>query len=456
MVRNFDNSRKFSSKKMLFMITCIFIALFFASSVAGANNGINNIFKSTEIWIIITIIFLLVIIFVFVFYMFWLQRRLFKKSDSFGAFEQFMKTPAGLPVGTIRAIITLIIVLFSLYMVIISAFLKDKGVVFPDILSAVLSVVIGFYFGTRTARQRDSEVIAQIDSAGKQIAEKVTHEKEIKAKSLIKKIGKNIRLVKTVMNILPEKVRKKYIPFLEKLEKGIKLAEDLQKTGLFDKAVQTSETAHDNFKKDNPIKDLVKRAKASFDRVVKNIPGLSIISAVVAVDVALIGIVYHKWKMRILNRPFSPSILPLKLVDATTGFTLVMESPILKEAFKEQIESYNRGFMDEVAHDFLQFETANIWDRYKNHFESRESFEEGVQQFRMTAAKLELRSEIDPGLIIEVGDYETLMNAMDDIRKDRDAVRDLESLLKVIDELKKTGEPVKSIFEKVMNEMEEE
>jgi hypothetical protein len=407
--------------------------------------------------IVISIVVLFLVILLVSAYMVYLQRQFLAVCREDKQLHTFVSTPAGLPEGTVRSMLTLVIVVFALYLLVISTFVTTPGIEFPEVLAALMTTVVGFYFGSRSASGgSDGARTQEIERLRQQKDEAVAEKDESTATALIKKVDKGIKLVKTVVDILPADVRQKYGGTLERLEHGADIAKTLFDRGDKSGAVAKAEELFTRFKQENPLRDLVTRSLSSFASVAGvSIPPVAIISAVVGISATLVGVAYAKWKARILRLPFSPAVIPLKLVDADTGFVLVAQSPVLKEAFAAQLTGHDRPFLESVAKDFLTQEAAVLWDTYRQHFASREAFIEGLDDFRRAAATLELRAEIDPMLLREVGGFDPLLSALDKIQQDDTARADLDLLVETTEGLRKAGEPVQSIFDKVRSEVEE-
>lgn len=331
----------------------------------------------------------------------------------------------------------------------------DVAVQFPEALAAILSAIIGFYFGSRTA-SKGSETA--LDEAQTQLQQAQEKQDEGKAQSLVKDIGSKLKTAQAVMNFLPEDLRNKFSPTLNKAVGVVGTAENLLQNESFSKAADKAGDAINIFKKDNPIREIVSKAAKSFGAVVSGIPPLAIIGAVVGVSGILAGAAYNRWRARILNAPFSPTVAPLKLMDADTAFFLLINSPILKAAFKEKLENRDGPFLEKVTQDFITKESFDIWPEYQQYFDSMETFEEGVQQFRMAAATSQMESEIDPSLLSEVGGYKPFMEAVDKLRNDPQSAGDLDLLMEVTDNLKKsqTDEPLHKIFDDARKEIEDQ
>ncbi len=401
-------------------------------------------------WVALSIAFLLVVVLMFGAYMFYLQRQFLTACREDNQLAMFYDKPAGLPSGTVRSILTLLIIIFSLYLFILST--ANVGQ-FPQALGAILSAIIGFYFGNRSTSNKEETLTRHLKT---QLDDAQAGKDQGKAGQVVGKIAKNVKLLKTVMALLPGESKNKYKPLLDKLEKGANVAKDLVGAGAFTDAVKKADDLYKTFKKENPLKGMVVKASASFATVAAGIPPLAIVGAVVGVGGVLAGVAYSRWKARILNMPFSPAVAPLKPVDADTCFFLMMQSPVLKKGFQTQLKARDGVFLEKAMTDFFVLETEALWETYSrgNGFESFDDFEKGVQQFRMSAATTEIENEVDPALFAEVGGYKKFMEAVDKIRKDETASADLDMLMEAVDGLKKIDEPLVSIFGKVRKEVE--
>ncbi len=427
------------------------MALLFSglSKLAHAQDGTappsNNI-----AWIIGSIIFVIGVIGGFLWYMHKLQDRFFEGCKEEKHMALFFESPAGLPAGTVRSVLALIIVTISLYFIVVGTF---TGTGFPETLTTVLGTVIGFYFGARSSSKGSEQ--AQLDQV------KAYQEDRDKAMTqhgdnLAGKIQKGIAMTKVAVDLLPDDLKKKYSGVIGKLENGLSSVKDLSKLGNAVQAVDKAKEVFDAFRKENPVKDIVKKASLSFATVLGgSVPPVAIIGAVVAVGTALAGVAYQKWKSRILHAPFSPADTPLKIVDANTGFTLFLKCPIFKKAFMPELEANNRPFIGDAVKDFLgPTEKTTLWNQYKDRFESMEEFEAGLDEFRRAAVDLEIKNEIPPELLTEVGGYENLVASIDKIHANPEAKADLDAVFMISQGLQQKGEPVKSIFKKVREDIE--
>jgi superfamily I DNA/RNA helicase len=147
-------------------------------------------------------------------------------------------------------------------------------------------------------------------------------------------------------------------------------------------------------------------------------------------------------------------VLPPPLIDAPTGFTLFLKSPVLSDAFRMELEANNRSFMKKATTAFLEEEAMDeLWSRYKDRFDLRAAFERSVEAFRRTAADIELEAVIAAESLAAAGGYESMVSTVDQLHEDDEARADLDALVTVFEGLQRSGEPVLSILDKVRVEV---
>lgn len=404
---------------------------------------------------VVSIVVLFLVLVMFVGYMFYLQRHFLAVCRETKQLPMFAQAPAGLPAGTIRSILTLIIVAFALYLLVLAVFHAD--VKFPEVLAAILTTVIGFYFGSRTATGGSGDTASEeLQRTRKERDDAIADKDDSKAADVLKKVGKGLKMAQKAARILPEGIRDKYSGALEKLESGAEIAKGLLGQGDKSGALAKAEEVFSLFKKENPFKDIVSNALKSFAGVAGiSVPPVALIGAVVGISAALIGAGYARWKARILRLPFSPAVVPLKLRDPDMGFVLLAGDAVLREAFQTQLSEREGPFLEAVTQDFLTREEPELWEKYGESFDSREDFAQGLEAFRLAVATEELKGDIDPALLQEVGGIEPLLAAIDKIQQDDAASADLDMLMEMTEGLQKANEPVKSIFDKVRTEVED-
>jgi len=380
-------------------------------------------------------------------FLFILQQRYLNACLQDKQLDAFSRSPAGLPEGTVRAMIAFIIITVSLYLCVLLFFKVGGQERFPEALSSLLGAVVGFYFGSRSGGNKGEGEVFQEEVKGLK-----TDIGKTEADKLLGNIKKGIDMTKVVMAVLPEEKKKKYGDILNKLEQGYETVQSLTKGGSLTDAVAKGQELFDLFKKDNPARDAYLNALGSFGKVLGgSVPAIALITTIVGVGVKLVGNAYEKWKNRVLNVPITPAILSLKVVDANTGFTLLLGSPIFKTVFTKELEGNDRPFMAKAAELLTQQNVDNFWNDYKDRFTTRAQFDQGLQEFRRAALDMELAADTKdtPEVFASAGGLDATRISLDKINGNEEAKAALHQLVFTIEELQKQGEPVPTIFEKV-------
>jgi hypothetical protein len=401
----------------------------------------------------VVLIFLVVVLAVFFVYMWFLQRRYFSACQSQQDLLLFSQSPAGLPSGTVRSVLALLIVTLGLLLIVLSFFQPDRRNA-PETITALLGTVIGFYFGSRSAGG-GGDLDGQVQELQTQRNEAVKEKDTSTAHTLISKIQKGVALTRTVAAILPQDVREKYEGVAGKLEQGLEVVQTLS-AGNPAEAINKGVEIFNEFRAENPVKDIVRRALGSFASVLPAaVPQLALITTVVGVTATLIGVTYERWRARVLDLPFSPVAIPPPVVDANTGFTLMIQSDTLKRAFARELADNDRPVMVTVVKTFLeQGDLEALWKQYPGRFESRQEFETAVDEFRRAAADIDLRSTIDPTLVAPVGGYDRMVAALQEIQKTDQSKADLDALILAVEAIKEKGGAPKDVFDKVFQEVQ--
>ena len=409
--------------------------------------------QNSSVWMIVSIAFLFVLVLALGYFMQRLHKDTMELIRKHGTLNTFLSTPVGLPTGTVRAVITFLTIIFSLYIFLLEAMNLAE---FPRSLSAILTAIVGFYFGHRTAQKGEERIAKQYDDKVKEIeAQQVEKDKGI-AQEWIGKIKKNVSLVRQVLNFVPPDKRKKFEPLLTNLESGVNTADTLLKNDSVQESIDKARDLYEKFKRENPLKDIVQRASTTFASVVSGVSPLVVIGALVGVSGTVVGVAYQRWKARIMDLPFSPSDLPLKLVDTDRVFLFMANSPLCKDAFQKKLKDRDSAFLEQVNKDFLRLEIEELKNKYKNYFDTAENVKQAVEEYRRIVAETQLEQEIDASLFSDVGGYRRFLGIVDNIRKDQQAHADFDELMEIIDGLKRTDEPIISIFNKVKDEVEGE
>lgn len=400
---------------------------------------------------LVTLGIMAVIVIVFLLYLRHLQKTFLETCTQEKQLALFFQSPAGLPEGTIRGVIAMLIVTASML------FLALPNNQFPDVLGGILGTIIGFYFGAR-GQNKDSEsgVLQQAKEATSQRDEAISQQQQSKTDSMLKTLGTGIDMARAVAGLLPKEVGGKYVDLANKVEKGVTVAQGLMDGGKIEDALSAVTDTQNTLDQDGPLTDIVGSAVKTFGATLGTfMPPAALIAALVAGTVKLTGIFYQKWKARILHMPFSPAAgLTLEPVDDNTGFMLLRQSPIFHAAFQAQMD--NPKFLKDAVNDFIaNTDSAALFEKYAESggFKTIEQFEEGLDEFHRAAADRELKSLIlarDPAMFGQTGGYESVLQAVDKLHQNPEALRDLDSLIVVTEKLQAEDKPVAGMINKIL------
>ena len=412
------------------------------------------------------VLFLIIIAAAALLYMSRLQKRFFEGCLQDKQLSQFFASPAGLPGGTVRAILALIIVVVSLFLIALQFFdLGGSESGMPEALTTLLGAVVAFYFATRASQTGDSAAQTQLQTFKAQRDEALTNEATVQADTKLGKIRKGLDVVKAASVFLPEDMKKKYGSLLGRVETGLKTVDDLIGGKNATGANEIADGVLSDFAKNNPVVGVLSKITRSAGPILSTL-GISaapvtLALSVVGIGVRLGGAKYQRWKQRVLHAPLTPEAVPLTAIDATVGDSLLRNSPILTAAFKPELDVQNRKFIKQAANELLALDMETLWSRYRRNeagedrFESRQQFEDGVEEYRRVKADFDLRPEVPADLVAPFGGYDNLLKAVDAINKEPEAQANFDELMMVADGLIKEGQPVIKILENASKEVEQ-
>ncbi|MFB6098002.1 MAG: hypothetical protein ABEK84_02610, partial [Salinibacter sp.] len=348
----------------------------------------------------------------------------------------FADCPMGLPVGSVRSTLALLIVLFAVGYIGVTGLTEP-----PQFLTAIVSTVLGFYFGSRSSSESRKDIKSVLDKMGRrplvstgsgpstpttgESAEPSSVEppssgpsasaptspkpstdtapppaRRQEAQQLLSRLQDGLSITEVARSVLPRPLRKQFSSLVQALRNGVDTVEGLMKADSVEEALQEGKKLLERYRKENPVRKTIEDALGSFDNVLgAAVKPLPLIGSIVNVAASVKTQLYDRWRARILHLSFEPSDLPIERVDANTGFTLLVNTPIMKEAFREELEANDRSFLENTAEELLSTgELESLWQNYSDRFESRQQFEDGVAVLRREAADLELKEELDSSL----------------------------------------------------------
>lgn len=414
-----------------------------------------------------------------VWYLYKLRQDFYEACREAGNLRLFANSPFGIPSGSVRSTLALLIVLFAIGYIGITGMQEP-----PQFLTAIVSTVLGFYFGSRSssdAQKKQEEIMMRMNrnsangettgpsasapaptapSPGPSSAPATADPKRRKkAEGLLDQLREGLSITEVASGVLPQSIRQRFSSVTQSLQGGIDTVQNLLEAENIGEALNKGHTLLKRFRQDNPVRSITERALGTFGSVLSGaVAPLPLIGTLVTVASSVKEQVYGRWKARIMHLSFEPADLPIERVDANTGFTLLVDSPIMKEAFRNELEANDRRFMENTAEELLATEDLDtLWENYADRFDSRKQFEQGVDQLRRAAADLDLKEELDPALFREVGGYEETVAAVDELHGDEAARGDLDAIVTMFEALKKADgvkTSIRDLFANIKSDLE--
>jgi hypothetical protein len=339
-------------------------------------------------------------------YLWLLQQRFLAACREAGEITIFALQPAGVPSGTVRSLIALLVIFASIGF---AAFTLIQGKPFPEIMSAVLGTVLGFYFGSRTAHGGEGhEVLERIDAS---------HRLRDHAARLRAGLA------------LPERL-------------GGEVGREAPAAPLPEERIA------------RPIGLALARATRSFAVPGMSLPPRAIAGAVAAIASRLTGAAYERWVARVLHAPWNAALLPPQPFDPEAVIELVGRSPIFARAFAPEVAAADRLFLRRLVERALAEGSAEeLWAETR--FLDRAAFAAGLAELRRAALEREVVQDLGGREIAGIGRIERLLAAIDRLHADPAAQRDLDALVLIADGLKRGGIAPAAAFEAALDQMTE-
>lgn len=392
--------------------------IFSGLGLSGVLNGLAD--KSSLFTLILGLIALLVGI-GFAALLWWLSERFFTLISSGKLTPEQASSlkdlPMGLPEGSVRAILALIVAVLGIPILMFSGSTSLK----PEIagyLNGIITGVFGFYFGTRTggatgqalnqvvdAQTRTKEAEKQRDAAqADAAASQVTAAGETRKgqfSTTLEKLNRHLTLASTVLDVIAPHLPPNLLP------EGLRDTVDKAKIAVSAVVGITGETATDDHVKllQEATNALIgnKQEGSSWlggllQKATPMLSGLEIAGAglgplaglgiLLSLGVKLGVAQYQRWRARVLAAPIATGLIEFGTVTPEEVRSVLQEAPIFRAVFTTQKDQ--PGFDLDLADAVLRDNALDrLWDRYGNDtppklglFQSRQQLADGLNQFR--------------------------------------------------------------------------
>ena len=292
----------------------------------------------------------------------------------------FNTLPMGLPRGTVRAILALIIVFGSIIFLAISL-INGADYKFPETLSGILGAILGFYFGKGTgaddgtavkavaaaaadakqARDQAADATQQAQTAQQQVSDAQAQTQQVEQdKTAIKATADQLAGVhldtvqatlkqaadfSTVLSgVLPGQIGRDIGAAAGGLTATAAAVADLQSgdvSGAVAKASDLLASATPNL----PVVQVLTKAVAALAPVIGTVfPPLTLITTIIGVGSKLGAVAYAHWIARVMDAPYTPAQFSPSLIDSNAAVTLVEQVPVLAKSLRRGVAAGRPGY----------------------------------------------------------------------------------------------------------------
>ncbi|MEO1091576.1 MAG: hypothetical protein AAFX81_13155 [Pseudomonadota bacterium] len=198
---------------------------------------------------------------------------------------------------------------------------------------------------------------------------------------------------------------------------------------------------------ETPLVGVLQKALGTFGPILAKLsPALGLagpagmVLGIVGVGARLGDAAYTRWKVRILDAPYEPNLLPPASITSNSIIPAIKLSPVFAEAFADLLEEGGPQVV-EVGELALAEDGTALRARFADRFPDPAQFDLGLAEFRRAMLGALVASEVPDDVVAkaQAPNAEALVAALDALRDDATARDDLE-LLALLGDRVRTGE----------------
>ncbi len=382
----------------------------------------------------------------------------------------FYGLPLGVPRGSIRAVLAIIIVFGSIAFLAISM-LKGDEYKFPDALTGILGAILGFYFGkgnsddgqavqavvAANADARDSQTKANEATARAQVAETqvgavsqsladVQAKHDDLASSHLDRITGNLQeaasIGQTLSTLLPGSFGKTVGEAAGALSGTLTTITELRKGDLAD-AVQQAGTLLTQATPNLPVVSVLTQAAQVIGPVLGTaVPPAAFITTILGIGSKLSAAAYTRWIARIMDQPYTPEQFSPTVFDSNTAQSLITQVPALTQALGPQIEAGGNDVALEVVQLALTADgAASLAAKFPEAFTGMApaTLDQAVRDLQKAALDFVLAKDLSPDAGAPLGGNTAMLQAIDKIRASPSASAGLDAVMTTVTALRQAG-----------------
>jgi hypothetical protein len=381
--------------------------------------------------------------------------------------------PLGVPRGTVRAVLAVILVFGSVVFLAVSMLGTESGVVykFPEALTGILGAILGFYFGKGSSGE-DSQAVsavaaasadaraavgtaadarAQADAARRQAADAqqslgaVQAQHDALAGHQLDHIRTGLQagadIGRVVASSLPGSFGTEVGAAADALAQTAATVADLSTGdlgGAVQKATQLAQQAASNMP---VVQVLAKAAPMIASALGGAIPPVALIAALVSGGSLLSAAAYNRWIARVMDAPYTPEQFSPTVFDSNAARSLIAGVPVLMRVFGQKIASDTALALKIVRLALSEDGDTALLDACKDDFAGLDqpTIAQAVRDLQKAALDTVLVRDLPAGAGNAVGGAPAMLHALDLIRADRGASAGLDAVYATVQAVRTAG-----------------
>jgi uncharacterized membrane protein len=354
--------------------------------------------------------------------------------------------PLGLPRGTVRALLALVVVFGSVALLAISMAVPQTYK-FPDALVGILGAILGFYFGKNGA-STDGQAIAAVAAANADARDAKSESQDAQAQTAVANqalqdtrmkhdtlasdrlddisgdLQDAVDIGQGLAKVLPGKFGQSIATATQVVSNTLTTVSDLRK-GDLSGAVQQASQIVAGVAPNLPVVNVLAQAIQAIGPVLGgSIPPLALLTTIVSIGSKLGSVAYAHWVARIMDMPYTPEQFSPKLFDSNAAISVITQVPTVFKAFRPQLAAGDREAALDVVHLALAGDGGEaLVKKYPQAFAglAQPSVESAVRDLQKAALDFILGNEVPPDAAKNVGGLSQLLRAVDKVRGNPDA-----------------------------------
>lgn len=362
----------------------------------------------------------------------YLQRKLLDKCKDMECLREYFGLPFGVPVGTVRSVITFIIIALGLMFFSVKVFYGDL-ISIPETLSNIIMAVIAFYFGTRSGARSPEMKKEKIPSPPPQQKQQV--------RQLLAKTRKVIEQVDEAKKVLPDEQEKSIDSILGTARKYLEEAERAEEQGDYSVAKTIADLVEDLLKRQNGVKDLLQNAVGTLGTIIGANPATALVGGVLRIGSTMAGDAYDKWRRRVLEQPIQVSDVNPNILDADTAQSVFMSIDLFKRSFRDELLSNKPEDKQKLLTILKELALGDspdeLYEKYKAQLQATpEEFAASLQRLREMLVDVDLSRALGTVDFGELNNYQNFENYVALIQDDKEGSQVMNQLMTLVDRIR--------------------